>query len=326
MAHADRLDAGEIRRLEFDVDFPPGHAAAYLVPGDEPFLVDAGTLGSSGTDDLEAGLAEFGCEPAVIEHVLLTHPHVDHVGQMAHLREVADPTIHAATPVRSYLERDPVAMADASRATLRQAGVDEEIIAELVPEFEKSETIIRDVLPVDAVDHWIEPGEPATVGPLRVDPIHTPGHHEPHVCYATRLDGERALFSGDMLIEPFRAITIHAGLAEGVEEGLPAFRRALDRLADESVDRVFPGHGPIHERPAATIERSRADIDERLATCGEKLREGGSTALHVAANLSRDDRDIARLVPEVISALATLETQGRATSSIEDGVRYYEPV
>jgi hypothetical protein len=62
-----------------------------------------------------------------------------------------------------------------------------------------------------------------------------------------------------------------------------------------------------------------------LDACAEKLRPGGSTALHVAGNLSEADREAARLLPEVIGALATLERRGRATVRRADGVRFYEP-
>lgn len=326
MHRADRLAAGEIHRLAFDVDFPPGHAAAYLVPAEEPLLVDAGTLGSAGEEALASGLAAAGYAPADVEHLLLTHPHVDHVGQVGFLRDVADPAIHAPTTFRPYLRRDADDIAAASRATLHEAGVDPEVADRIVPEFRKSESIIRDVLPVSAVDHWIEPGQRTTVGPLAVDPIHTPGHHEPHVCYAAELDAERVLFSGDVVIEPFRAMALHAGLDEGVEESIVAFRTALSRLADEDADRVFPGHGPVHDAYAATVERDVADLERRLSTCAEKLRPSGSTALHVAGNITAAERDVAQLVPEVIAALATLEREGRARSSLQDGVRYYEPI
>lgn len=327
MTDVNRLGAGEICRLEFDVEFPPGHAAAYLVPAAEPLLVDAGTLGSAGEDALAAGLGEYGYETADVTHVLVTHPHVDHVGQLAHLREVADPTIHAPTTFEPFLRRDVADVADASRATLREAGVDDDTIERLVPEFRKSEAIIRDVLPPSAIDHWIEPGEPTEVGPLgAVDPIHAPGHHQPHVCYATRLGEERVMFSGDMVIEPFRAATIHTGLDEGVADGIEAFRTALDRLAGESVDRVFPGHGPVHGDYQAAIDRSTSDLADRVEASASRIRPDGSTALHVAGNLSSDERDVARLIPEVIAALATLERAGRARSRLVDGVRYYEPV
>lgn len=325
MTTANGPDGGEIRRLEFDVDFPPGHAAAYLVPGDEPLLIDAGTPGGDGEAALADGLAEWDLSPADVAHVLLTHAHVDHVGQVAHLRDVADPTIHAPRPFEDHLHRDVDALADASRANLREAGVDPETVDRILPEYRKSEAIIRDALPVSAVDHWIEPGDPTAVGPLAVDPIYAPGHHLTHVCYAAAVSDDRVLFSGDMAIEPFRAMTIHAGFDDGVTDGVDAFLTALDRLAGESVDRVFPGHGPVHAAFDQTVSRSQDDLERRLATCASTLRPGGSTPLQVAGTLANDDEAAARLLPEVVAALATLESRGRARSRLEDGVRYYVP-
>ncbi len=326
MPPATRTTGAAVHRLEFDVEFPPGHVAAYLVPGDEPVLVDAGTPGSTGTDELAAGLAAVGYEPADVDHVLLTHLHVDHVGQVAHLREVADATIHAPTPLRDRLARSVETIERTSRDTLLAAGVEETLIDRMLSEIIESEALMRDLLAVEDVGQWLEPGDPATVGDLAIDTIHTPGHHVTHACYATEVADEAVLFSGDMLIEPFRAMTINAGFDEGVDDGIDDYLTALDRLASRTVDRVFPGHGPVHTDAAGAHERSVAGLERRLDACEDALRPGGSTALHVAGNLSAADREAGRLLPEIIAALVTLERQGRATVRREGDVRYFEPV
>lgn len=68
------MDAGShtagvrVRRVEFGMEWPPGHVAAYLLDADEP---------------------------ADIEHVLLTHPHVDHIGQVQTVIDEGDPEVYA---------------------------------------------------------------------------------------------------------------------------------------------------------------------------------------------------------------------------------------
>lgn len=56
--------------------------AAYLVDADEPILVDARMYSEDGLEEFRRGLDELGYEPADIEHILLTHSHTDHVGQI----------------------------------------------------------------------------------------------------------------------------------------------------------------------------------------------------------------------------------------------------
>ena len=316
--------AAEIRRLEFAVDFPPGHAAAYLVPGPEPVLFDAGTLGSDGEADLRAGLVEHGLDPADVAHVVLTHLHVDHVGQVGTLREAGDPTLHVPTTVRDRLERDLDDVRTVARSNMLAAGVPEERVEAALDEFLRAQEIMRDIVSPAAVDDWIEPGTPTTVGGLDLEPIHTPGHDATHVCYPTTLD-EPVIFSGDMLIEPFRAIVVNAGFDEGVGDGIEDYRAALDRLAGVDAERVYPGHGPIHADLAGTIDRDRGTLDARVAECEAALRESGSHALHVASSLTDDEAGVVRLLPETVAALAHLERTDRARSWTDGGVRYYAP-
>jgi glyoxylase-like metal-dependent hydrolase (beta-lactamase superfamily II) len=315
----------DVCRLEFDVDFPPGHAAAYLVEADEPVLFDAGTLGSDGEADLESGLDACGYEPADVAHVVLTHFHVDHVGQVGTLREAGDPTLHAPSTFHRRLDRDLEAVRDAARTNMRLAGIPEDRIDDAIEDFLHGQDIMRDIVSPSAVDDWIEPGEPATVGPLDLDPVYTPGHDATHVCYGTTLGEERSLFSGDMLIDPFRAIVVHDGFDDGMTEGIDAYYEALDRLSTTPADRIYPGHGPVHGDRDGTIGRDRATLDARVAECEAALRESGSHAVHVAASLTDDESGFSRLLPETVAALGHLERTDRARSWVEDDVRYYAP-
>ena len=43
----------DVHRIEFDVDWPPGHVGAYLLDTPEPILIDAGMTGERAGDRLE---------------------------------------------------------------------------------------------------------------------------------------------------------------------------------------------------------------------------------------------------------------------------------
>jgi len=316
--------SADVRRLEFDVDFQPGHAAAYLVPGDEPVLFDAGTLGSDGRRDLHEDLADHAFEAADVAHVVLTHFHNDHVGTVDELVEAGDPTLHVPTTFRDRLDPDLDAVRETAGETLRRAGVPADEREAAIDGFVRGQEIMSDIVFPERVGHWIEPGEPTTVGGLDVEPIHTPGHCATHVCYRTTLGDEVALFSGDMAIEPFRSIVVNGGLGDGVAEGVEAYHTALDRLASTTADRVYPGHGPVHDDLAGTVERDRSTLERRVASCEGAIREPGSHALHVAERLTEDGSGVG-ILTEVIGALEYLEREGRARSWVDDDVRYYAP-
>lgn len=318
-----------VRRIEFDVDWPPGHVACYLIDRDEPVLVDAGVPGEfdgalgDPAETLADDLGAAGLDVADVEHLVVTHPHVDHVGQVPRIVDQADPTVYAPAGVRERFGRDPVDLARRVRANAAAAGIAGDQLEEAVAV--AAESLRRDasLLPPGDVDVWLEPG-PVSLGPLRADAVHVPGHQADHLCYRADLDEGPALLAGDVAIEPFRTVVLHDGLDDGYRDAFDAFYAGLDRLSRVDVDRVFPGHGPPHERFDEVVRRDRDSLDRRLATVEDHLADGRRTGLDVALALA-GDRAVRYLLPETMSALAHLERTGRATVTVADGVHHYDP-
>ena len=331
-----RTRAAGLHRIEFAVDWPPGHVAAYLLDGPEPVLFDAGMpdgrdpADPEGADDhdregtLRDGLARAGLDLADIVHLVVTHPHVDHIGQARTLLEAGDPTVYAPAGVRERFAGDAESLAERVERNVRGTGLAGERLEETVEMAVRSLERNRDLLPPAAVDRWVEPGEPVAVGGHSLEPTHTPGHQADHLVFRTDLDGESALFSGDAAMEPFRGVAIHDGLDDGVFETFEAFYTGLDRLSALDVDRVYPGHGPVHRRFEEIIERDRDSLDRRLDGVERAIREGSRTIPEVTARVA-GDRPARYLLPEVYAAVSHLESTGRATVTVEDGVRYYDP-
>ncbi|WP_226482716.1 MBL fold metallo-hydrolase [Natrinema amylolyticum] len=329
MADADRTPANgierHVHRLEFTVEWPPGHAAAYLVEDDETVLVDAGTPGDEARTELSDGLTASHHAPGDVDHVLLTHAHRDHIGQLRTLLERGSPTVYAPREIAARYQRDMETVATATRTNLVEAGVDADVIDTAAERLVGFHRIVRDLLPLDEVDVWIDHGESIDVGPLEVEPIRAPGHHFSQYCYRTELDGERTLFSGDVAMEPFRAPALLVNFDDGVRESVSTFLETLRRLETYDIDRVYPGHGPKHTAYDDVIARSINDFESRLETTHESLSLDGSTAFELASERTGRKHDIERLLVEMVGLLSHLETRGRARSTLEDGVRYYSP-
>lgn len=326
-----------VHRIEFDVDWPPGHVACYLLDGREPVLVDAGMPNVSGAHDypgdaadhdpegtLREGLAAAGAAPDDVAHLIVTHPHVDHIGQVPALLDAGDPTVYAPAGVRERFAGDAGALEERVERNASEAGIEGDRLEETVAMAVRSLERDRDLLPPSAVDRWVTPGDPIEVGGYSFEPTHTPGHQADHLVYRTDLGGESVLIAGDTAMDPFRAVAIHDGLDDGVLEAFDAYYTALDRLSSLDVDRVHPGHGPVHGRFREVVERDRESLDRRLDSVERAVNEGTRTIPEVAARIA-GDRPVRYILPEVYAAVCHLESVGRATATVEDGVRHYEP-
>ena len=317
---------GRVHRFEASVDWPPGHVATYLLDpdgsgGETLALVDAATPDEGSETALREAFGALDYDLEDVTHLLLTHPHVDHVGQVERVVKVADPHVVAPASVRDRFDRDPDDLAATVRTTVTRAGLDDSAVEHAVEMAVGSLRRNRALLPVEHVDTWVEGGDRFDLAETAVEVVHTPGHQADHCCFY--LPEERALLAGDMAIEPFRPVVLHAGLDSEVVDAIDAFSTALDRLEPLDVDRVYPGHGPVHDRFAETVQRDRDSLDRMLDRTVESVAGGASTVEAVAGRRARD-RGIEYIVAEVVAALTHLDATDRLESTVVDGVRHYE--
>ena len=310
-----------VHRLEFDVSWPPFHVAAYLVDGPEPILIDAGPPGGEAKTALVDQLHPLGYEPAEIDHVVLTHPHVDHVGQVPTLR-AAGAEIYATAAVCEQLRRSESALEAGVREVGAAAGYEGEELDDAVDQALESLRRNRDLVAPDRTVQFPANGGFA-VGDRRFRAIRTPGHQQFHASLETTVDGSPVLFSGDALIESFRPGILHVGLDHGAYDAVDAFRRGLDRLAESAADRVYPGHGPIFDDREGVVDLTRRRLDRLVAGTRDALGTiQPATPVETATERVGEIRYALQLL-DTIGALGTLEVRGEATVEVEEGRRYY---
>ncbi len=110
-------------------------------------------------------------------------------------------------------------------------------------------------------------GERVPLGDRDVVVIHTPGHAPDHVCFWDATT--RALYAGDMLA---RGTTVMIPAGRG--GNLRQYLASLDELASLDPVVVYPGHGPVIERPVELIREyiaHRAMRDQQILGC---VRDG----------------------------------------------------
>ena len=313
---------GAVHRLEFDVPWPPGHVAAYLIDGPEPILVDAAVHGDGAESTLRSELADAGFALEDVEHVLITHPHSDHIGQTPALHE-AGAAIHSPEPVLEQLRRDEDELVAGVEEVGRSVGYEGNDLEKAVEQARYS--LQRNRMLLDpAVANGLAVEDEFTVGERTFEPIYTPGHQINHYCFETTIGGERLLFSGDVLIESFRAGIFHVGIDYGAYDAVDAFYAAMDTLEGRTADRVYPGHGPVFDDFDGTVTMTQGKLDKLVNRTEEALAAvEPATPLAVAEERFGEIEYPAPLL-DTMGALGWLDQEGMAEYTSDNGVRYYE--
>ena len=138
-------------------------------------------------------------------------------------------------------------------------------------------------------------GERLVAGDADLIVLHTPGHAIDHVCFWD--PASRGLFAGDMVVEG-TTVMIPAGKGGSLRDYLAS----LERLAGLNPRVIYPGHGPVVDRPVDLIREYVAHRQMREAQVLACLREGISDpdaiVARVYGELSDPIRRAARMTVE----------------------------
>lgn len=165
------------------------------------FMVDPG-------DEAPKLLQAIDALGVKVEAILLTHCHIDHIGAVA--------PVATATGAPVYCPEGEVDWLKNINDYVRWPGLG----------------------PFEGWDpeHTVSGGEKLSVAGFDIEVLFTPGHSPGHVTYS--IEGEKALFSGDVL---FQSSIGRTDLPGGDHQTLLASIASLmDRFDGETV--VFPGH------------------------------------------------------------------------------------
>jgi hydroxyacylglutathione hydrolase len=166
--------------------------------------------GGDGVDDVLRRLQHHGLRAT---HLLHTHAHIDHIGDVGRLRE--------RTGARALLHPADLPLYETLTLQAQWIG------ASAAP-------------PVVELDGELEDGERVLSGAAAVDVLHTPGHTPGSVSFALSCDGETRLFTGDTLFAGSIGRWDLGGTC--MEDIVTSIRTKL--LPFDDATPVVPGHGP----------------------------------------------------------------------------------
>ncbi len=181
-------------------------ANAYLVAGDEPTLIDCGSV--VGYSALKKNLQSLGYEAKDIKKVIATHGHFDHVSAMALLRQESDAKFYI-----HKMDREQVETGDPDKT---------------------ASFLYNEPFPQVHVDGELQDGEVFNIGGFQLQVIHTPGHSPGSLSFYVKAPELNFLIAGD---------TLWGGYHPRVGSDIDKWGASLDRLLELDFDALSWGHG-----------------------------------------------------------------------------------
>ena len=310
----DELVAG-IRRVTMPLPTRPGHVHAYLLPGEDGWmLVDTG-IGLP--DAQERRTKELATLDGPITRVVVTHFHPDHVGAARDVAELTGAAVYQGALDYRQCRRVWGSPDWPSRIAewFLLNGVPSHVTEELIEQGAIYRQFIRyqpNPEPVDAgerLDGW--------------ELVAAPGHADGQLC----LVRGGVLVSADHLLG---RISPTVGLwPESRPDPLGDFLESLRRTIELEPEIALPGHGdPIEDpvgRALELIEHHRVRLDETEAALGPEPLSGYGVSFPLFGDsLKPAARRFA--VAETLSHLERLVLQGRARRHEDSGTVTYTEI
>lgn len=285
--NATRSPNAEVHRIGLG-ETPEGANSAYALPG-RGVVVDPGPPVDAAWERLRAGVESVTSLDA-IDHVLVTHWHVDHAGLAPRLAETADATLHLHAddaPLVADYAVERARRLGRDRERLRAWGVPDARVQRLVDG--DTPSAVPDSFPVAT----LADGDQVA----GVECLHTPGHTAGHAAFLLHPAGEE---SGTPIHDPPVPLVgdlVLPGTTPNVGGGdtrlrnpLSTYLDSLDRLESRVGDgaTAHPGHGERFAL-APRVRTLRAHHADRIERCVEAVTATGTaTPWTIATTLFGD--------------------------------------
>lgn len=254
-----------IHRIDVPNPYFEGSNSVYLIKSDPLTLIDSGVATDTAYGHLVQGLHAIGIAPNDIERVVLTHKHIDHIGNAWRFQRNGKAQIYIhASETTNLSDVDPAGKRFASLVRARMA--EWRVPVEAQPrgiETQLPQWRLEACQPTALTSQLSMAGEPLQI-------IHTPGHTMGSVI----LKFGDAIFSGDHVLE---TISPNIGGGDMQSSGmLVRFLESLKKSAEFGDVEVYPGHGEpfrgLPQRCEELLAHHQRRLDETLLAVAEHPR------------------------------------------------------
>ena len=197
----------------------------YLIDGGSEFLlIDIGYLDM--VDDVVELIHQTDFNFATCKMIIATHADADHIQGIARAKELLKTKVAAHPLTVQPLEEGDEIM---TYATIKAQGIE-------IP------------MPPCKTDILLKEGDVISVGDLKLDVWHMPGHTPGHLSFKMG----NLLFSGDNIYKDtcVGVIDAHHG------SNIPDFLKSLKRIQADDAEFLLPSHGPVFRRDNKLIQKA----------------------------------------------------------------------
>ena len=300
--------------LKIPNPFFEGRNRLYVIQSEPITLVDSGLATRRAFDEIVVQLKQHGLSINDIGRVILTHKHIDHIGNAWRIQQAsgAEVLIHESE-LDSISDVDPAGKrySELVKTRLREWGTPEE-------EFPPAVTSLGlkwEIEPACATK--LVDGQVIDLGGEELEVIHTPGHTQGSIC----LKLGRRLMTGDHVLPDISPNIGGGDLRKKslLRKYLASLSRMIE-LSDE-IDEGLPGHGDPFSDLAIRSRDLIGHHERRLDEAVEVLQRDGPQRVFSVAKRLFGEMENFHLVLGCAEANAHLEElveQGRVIAN--DGV------
>ncbi len=312
-------------RLPMGMTYPTVNA--YLFRHPEPVLVDCGLNRPDSERALRRALKRHGLAFSNLRKVVITHPHVDHVGLAGVLGQSGTEIWLSGLGWEwmSDLKANRSALTRFLVDLMARHGFDAGARERLAGYYDGLDPLYAPLSP-DRV-RVFRPGDTLEFGGRAWRVVYAPGHSNRQVCFFDEQGG--TLLSADMLLPKTPSPVVERSLQDGSrrEKGLPQMLESYAAFRDLPVTQVYPGHGEPFGDHRALIDRQLRRIERRKNECLALVRGGCETLPALLEKMYAYMPAATRLggLAMLLGYLDLLEAEGEVQSVEAGGLRKYLP-
>ena len=310
-------------RIELPTIFGMKTVNSYLYIHPEPTLIDCGENSDKSWKALQNALAANGLVISDIRKVIITHPHLDHMGMAGRICEHSEAEIW----VSEYAYDWAVNLDKMSKIRLQTIvkELDEMGDSPITKVFKKTFNsfdgfwlpIPKERVKVFSINGQLE------FGGQTWQVVYAPGHCISQTCFYQA--ESKQLFSADMLLRITPTPVIDANLEPPYSrnKGILQLLESYDKFSKMDIEIVYPGHYEVFNNPQEAIQRQVNRIQQRKTECLQWISEGVSDFFGLIHKLYGQNFSLPA-IPMLVGYLDLLQEENSIfVLKTANGLRYF---